>query len=223
MLAADASSRESFESAEATLAVTRAEIASLDAQIVQAEVDVDIAKVNLGYTRIVSPIDGVVVAVITKQGQTVNSMQSAPTIIKVANVATMTIKAQISEADVTRVKPGLPVYFTILGEPDERYHATLRAVEPAPDSIQKDETTASLTSASGSATSAAIYYNGLFDVPNPDERLRISMTAQVFIVRGEAKDAIVVPSSALGKRGQDGRYAVRVVGKDNKTEERQVR
>ena len=222
MLAADASSRESFESAEATLAVTRAEIASLDAQIVQAEVDVDIAKVNLGYTRIVSPIDGVVVAVITKQGQTVNSMQSAPTIIKVANVATMTIKAQISEADVTRVKPGLPVYFTILGEPDERYHATLRAVEPAPDSIQKDETTASLTSASGSATSAAIY-NGLFDVPNPDERLRISMTAQVFIVRGEAKDAIVVPSSALGKRGQDGRYAVRVVGKDNKTEERQVR
>ena len=136
MLAADASSRESFESAEATLAVTRAEIASLDAQIVQAEVDVDIAKVNLGYTRIVSPIDGVVVAVITKQGQTVNSMQSAPTIIKVANVATMTIKAQISEADVTRVKPGLPVYFTILGEPDERYHATLRAVEPAPDSIR---------------------------------------------------------------------------------------
>ncbi len=223
MLAADASSRESFETAEATLAVTRAEIASLDAQIVQAEVDVDIAKVNLGYTRIVSPIDGVVVAVITKQGQTVNSIQSAPTIIKVANVATMTIKAQISEADVTRVKPGLPVYFTILGEPDERYHATLRAVEPAPDSIQKDETTASLTSASGSATSAAIYYNGLFDVPNPDERLRISMTAQVFIVRGEAKDAIVVPSSALGKRGQDGRYAVRVVGKDNKTEERQVR
>ena len=105
MLAADASSRESFESAEATLAVTRAEIASLDAQIVQAEVDVDIAKVNLGYTRIVSPIDGVVVAVITKQGQTVNSMQSAPTIIKVANVATMTIKAQISEADVTASSP----------------------------------------------------------------------------------------------------------------------
>ena len=66
----------------------------------------------------------------------------------------MTIKAQISEADVTRVKPGLPVCFTILGEPDERYHATLRAVEPAPDSIQKDETTASLTSASGSARPA---------------------------------------------------------------------
>ncbi|AVJ26441.1 efflux RND transporter periplasmic adaptor subunit [Achromobacter spanius] len=223
MLAADASSREAYESAEATLAVTRAEIASLDAQIAQAEIQVDTARVNLGYTRIVSPIDGMVVAVVTKEGQTVNSIQSAPTIIKVAQVDTMTIKAQISEADVTRVKPGLPVYFTILGEPDERYRATLRAVEPAPDSIQKDDATSSLTSSTSSSTSAAVYYNGLFDVPNPDEKLRISMTAQVFIVLGEAKGAVVVPASALGKRGKDGRYEVRVVGEGNKTETRQVR
>ncbi|WP_191577764.1 efflux RND transporter periplasmic adaptor subunit [Achromobacter insolitus] len=223
MLAADASSREAYETAEATLAVTRAEIASLDAQIAQAEIQVDTARVNLGYTRIVSPIDGMVVAVVTKEGQTVNSIQSAPTIIKVAQVDTMTIKAQISEADVTRVKPGLPVYFTILGEPDERYRATLRAVEPAPDSIQKDDAASSLTSSTSTSTSAAVYYNGLFDVPNPDEKLRISMTAQVFIVLGEAKDAVVVPASALGKRGKDGRYEVRVVLDGNKTETRQVR
>lgn len=223
MLAADASSREAYETAEATLAVTRAEIASLDAQIAQAEIQVDTAQVNLGYTRIVSPIDGMVVAVVTKEGQTVNSIQSAPTIIKVAQVDTMTIKAQISEADVTRVKPGLPVYFTILGEPDERYRATLRAVEPAPDSIQKEDAASSLTSSSSTSTSAAVYYNGLFDVPNPDEKLRISMTAQVFIVLGEAKDAVVVPASALGKRGKDGRYEVRVVLDGNKTETRQVR
>jgi len=223
MLAADASSREAYETAEATLAVTRAEIASLDAQIAQAEIQVDTARVNLGYTRIVSPIDGMVVAVVTKEGQTVNSIQSAPTIIKVAQVDTMTIKAQISEADVTRVKTGLPVYFTILGEPDERYRATLRAVEPAPDSIQKDDAASSLTSSTSTSTSAAVYYNGLFDVPNPDEKLRISMTAQVFIVLGEAKGAVVVPASALGKRGADGRYEVRVVGEGNKTETRQVR
>ena len=223
MLAADASSREAYETAEATLGVTRADISSLDAQIVQAEIQVDTAKVNLGYTRIVSPIDGIVVAVVTKEGQTVNSFQSAPTIIKVAQVATMTIKAQISEADVTRVKPGLPVYFTILGEPDQRYQATLRAVEPAPESIQKDDATASLTSSGSNSTSAAVYYNGLFDVPNPEEKLRISMTAQVSIVLGEARDAVVVPASALGKRGEDGRYAVRVVGKNNQTETRQVK
>lgn len=223
MLAADASSREAYETAEATLGVTRADISSLDAQIVQAEIQVDTAKVNLGYTRIVSPIDGVVVAVVTKEGQTVNAFQSAPTIIKVAQVATMTIKAQISEADVTRVKPGLPVYFTILGEPDQRYQATLRAVEPAPESIQKDDATASLTGSGSGSTSAAVYYNGLFDVPNPDEKLRISMTAQVSIVLGEARDAVVVPASALGKRGEDGRYAVRVVDKANQTETRQVK
>lgn len=223
MLAQEASSREAYEVAEATLAVTRAEIASLDAQISQAEIQVDTAKVNLGYTRIVSPIDGVVVAVVTKEGQTVNSMQSAPTIIKVAQVDTMTIKAQISEADVTRVRPGLPVYFTILGEPDQRYHATMRAVEPAPDSIQKDEASSALTSSSGSSTSAAVYYNGLFDVPNPDEKLRISMTAQVFIVLGQAKDAVVIPSSALGKRVADGRYRVRVVGADDKPQDREIK
>ncbi|MCD0503559.1 macrolide transporter subunit MacA [Bordetella petrii] len=225
MLARDASSREDFEQAEANLKVTRAEIASLDAQIAQAEIEVDTARVNLGYTRISSPMDGKVVAIVTKEGQTVNSIQTAPTIIKVAQVDTMTVKAQISEADVTRVRPGQKVYFTILGEPDKRHYGTLRAIEPAPDSIQRDESTSALTGASttSSGTSAAVYYNGLFDVPNPDETLRISMTAQVFIVLGEAKQTLVIPSSALGKRGEDGHYTVRVVGPDNVPAERQIK
>ncbi|OZI50703.1 macrolide transporter subunit MacA [Bordetella genomosp. 4] len=225
MLARDASSREDFEQAEATLNVTRADIAALDAQIAQAEIEVDKARVNLGYTRISSPMDGKVVAIVTKEGQTVNSIQSAPTIIKVAQVDTMTVKAQISEADVTRVRPGQKVYFTILGEPDKRYYGTLRAIEPAPDSIQRDESTSALTGASTttSGTSAAVYYNGLFDVPNPDETLRISMTAQVFIVLGEAKQTLIIPSSALGKRGEDGHYTVRVVDPDGEAAERQIK
>ncbi|GAB3072347.1 efflux RND transporter periplasmic adaptor subunit [Bordetella muralis] len=225
MLARDASSREDFEQAEATLKVTRADIAALDAQIAQAEIEVDTARVNLGYTRISSPMDGKVVAIVTKEGQTVNSIQIAPTIIKVAQVDTMTVKAQISEADVTRVRPGQKVYFTILGEPDKRHYGTLRAIEPAPDSIQRDESTSALTGAASSAsgTSAAVYYNGLFDVPNPDETLRISMTAQVFIVLGEAKQTLVIPSSALGKRGEDGLYTVRVIGPDDKPVERQIK
>ncbi|OZI64544.1 macrolide transporter subunit MacA [Bordetella genomosp. 4] len=225
MLARDASSREDFEQAEATLKVTRADIAALDAQIAQAEIEVDTARVNLGYTRISSPMDGKVVAIVTKEGQTVNSIQIAPTIIKVAQVDTMTVKAQISEADVTRVRPGQKVYFTILGEPDKRHYGTLRAIEPAPDSIQRDESTSALTGAASSAsgTSAAVYYNGLFDVPNPDETLRISMTAQVFIVLGEAEQTLVIPSSALGKRGEDGLYTVRVIGPDDKPVERQIK
>ncbi|ARP96310.1 efflux RND transporter periplasmic adaptor subunit [Bordetella genomosp. 13] len=224
MLAADASSREDYEAAEATLAVTRAEIASLQAQIVQAEIEVDTAKVNLGYTRISSPIDGTVVAVVTKEGQTVNSFQTAPTIIKVAQVETMTVKAQISEADVTRVQPGQKAYFTILGEPDKRYYGSLRAVEPAPDSIQKDDSNSLMSSASTtSSSSQAVYYNGLFEVPNPDGRLRISMTAQVFVVLGEAPGALVVPSAALGARNEDGTRTVRVVGADGQPVERRIK
>lgn len=222
MLAVQASSREAFDKAEAALAVARAEIAASQAQIDQAAIEVDKARVNVGYTRILSPMDGMVVAVITKEGQTVNSIQSAPTIIKVAQMDTMTVKAQISEADVTRVKPGQKVYFTILAEPDTRHYGTLRAVEPAPDSIQRDETSAALTGGS-TAASAAVYYNGLFDVPNPDGVLRISMTAQVFIVLGEATQVLQIPSSALGGRDADGRYAVRVVEADGQVQTRQVR
>ncbi len=218
----EAGSRADFEAAEAKLATTRANIAALRAQIKQAEITADTAKVNLGYTKIVSPIDGIVVALVVQQGQTVNANQTTPTIIKVAQLDTVTVKTQISEADVVKVQPGLPVYFTILGQPDERYHAKLRTIEPATDAILTESTGASSSSTSTSTTTA-IYYNGLFDVPNPDNKLRISMTAQVTIVRAQAKDAIVIPSSALGRRGKDGRYAVRVLGEDGQPQQRQIR
>jgi macrolide-specific efflux system membrane fusion protein len=158
----DAASKAELEDAEAGLATISAEIAALDAQIRQASISVDTARVNLGYTQIKAPIDGVVVAVIAEEGRTVNATQSAPSIIKLAKLDQVLIKAQISEADVVRVKPGLPVYFTILGEPTRRYEAKLRGVEPVPEAAQTDTKTTSTTS-----SSAAIYYNGLFDVPNP--------------------------------------------------------
>lgn len=224
MLAGDASSRENFESAEATLNTTRADIAALQAQIKDGAIKVDTARLNLGYTRITAPIDGEVVAIVAQEGQTVNANQSTPTIIKVARMDTVTIKAQISEADVVRVKPGLPVFFTILGDPDHRYRTTLRAIEPAPDSILQDDTaTSTTTGTSSSASSTAIYYNGLLDLPNPDGKLRISMTTQVNIVLSEAKDALVVPSTALGAKDAQGRYTVRVLDQQGQAQERQVR
>lgn len=225
MLAGDASSRESFESAEATLNATRADIAALQAQIRSAAIQVDTARVNLGYTRITSPIDGQVVAIVAQEGQTVNANQSTPTIIKVARMDTVTIKAQISEADVVRVKPGQPVFFTILGDPEHRYRTTLRAIEPAPDSILQDDTSTSSTSSSStsSSTSTAIYYNGLLDVPNPDGKLRISMTTQVNIVLSEARKALLVPSTALGEKDAQGRYTVRVLDAQGQAQPRKVR
>lgn len=224
MLAGDASSRENFESAEATLNATRADIAGLQAQIKDGAIKVDNARVNLGYTRITAPIDGEVVAIVAQEGQTVNANQATPTIIKVARMDTVTVKAQISEADVVRVKPGLPVFFTVLGDPDHRYRTTLRAIEPAPDSILQDETSASSLSASStSASSTAIYYNGLLDVPNPEGKLRISMTTQVNIVLSEAKNALVVPSTALGEKDAQGRYLVRVLDEEGHAHERRVK
>lgn len=220
MLAKEASSRQDYDAAEAALGSIKAQIAAIDAEIKQAGITVDTAKVNLGYTRITAPMDGTVVAVIAKEGQTLNANQQAPTILKLAQLDTLTVKAQISEADVIRVKPGQEVYFTILGEPDNRIHAKLRSVEPAPDSISAESSTSSAGSAS-SASSSAIYYNGLFDVPNPDRKLRISMTAQVYIVLAKVKDAVLVPSSALrqGERGQ----AVRVLNAEGEPERRRVK
>ena len=217
--AADANARADLESAQAANDLALANIDALKAQILQAQVTVDTAKVNMGYTRITAPIDGQVVAIVTQQGQTVNANQSTPTIIKLAQTETMTVKTQISEADVTRVKMGQKVYFTILGEPNKRYTATLRSIEPAPDSILTETT----SSTSTTAASTAIYYNGLFDAPTEDGKLRISMTAQVQIVRADAPGALTIPATALGPRGKDGSYTVRVVGADGQAQPRSIK
>jgi len=221
MLRGDAASREDYEAAEANLKVLRADIAALDAEIEQARIAVDTAQLDLGYTKISSPIDGVVVAIVTKEGQTVNANQSAPTIIKVARLDRMTIKVEISEADVVRVKPGQRVYFTILGEPDSQYPAVLKSIEPAPESIEDDDS--STSSSSSSSTSVAIYYMGVLEVPNDDGKLRISMTTQVNIVLAEAQNALVIPSAALGDKNKEGRYLVRVENGPEQTDEQWVK
>ncbi len=224
MIAEDATSRETYELAEATLDTTRAEIEALDAQMRQAAITVDIAKTDLGYTRISAPISGTVVAVVTEEGRTVNANQSAPTIVLIAKLDVMKVRAEISEADITRVRAGQKVYFTILGESDKRYYATLRSVEPAPASIiDKALNTGGGGSSSNSNVAAAIYYNGLFDMPNPNGELRPSMTAQVYIVLDEARNALMIPATALGARAKDGTYTVQVLDAEGKPQPRQVR
>lgn len=223
MLSDEAGSREDFETAEATLAATRAELIALNARIVQAQIEVDKKKVDLSYTRILAPMDGIVIAVITQQGQTVNANQSAPTIVKLAQLDVMTIKAQISEADITRVSQGQKAYFTIFSEPDKRYDATLRTVELAPESVMKDDSVSGSSSSSGSGSSnASVYYNALLDVPNPDNRLRIAMTAQVSLLLGEAKNALLVPNQAVHKTA-DNKQQVQVLTGDNRLVMREVK
>jgi macrolide-specific efflux system membrane fusion protein len=221
MLAQDASSREDHEKAEAALNVAQADITALKTQIDKGRISVNTERLKLGYTKITAPMDGVVVAVVAEEGQTVNANQNTPAIVKLAQMDSVTVKAQISEADVTRVKPGQKVYFTILGEPEKRYHTSLRAVEPAPDSILRDETVN--PPSPGTSNASAIYYNGLFDMPNPDGKLRIAMTTQVHIILKQVKQAIVIPATALGQRESDQLYTIQVLDQKGKAQTRKVR
>jgi macrolide-specific efflux system membrane fusion protein len=219
MMESDATSRADLEAARAAFEAAKAQMEAIDAQIAQSSTGLDTARANLGYTRVVAPSDGVVVAVIVEEGQSVNAVQSSPTIVKIATLDTVTVEAEISEADVIRVEPGQRAYFTILGDPDRRFPGKVRSIEPAPESISEND---SPGGSGGTARDDAVYYNGLFDVPNADGTLRIGMTAQVNIVLGRIENALLVPLAALGERGPDGRYAVRVLGADGRPAKRSV-
>lgn len=199
LLKADAGSRDAFEEATASLVGMKADLLALNAQIRQAETALETAKVNLGYTKIESPINGVVVAIVSKQGQTVNSNQTTPTIATIAQLDTMVVKAKISEADIAKVKVGQEAYFSILGNPQKRYPAVLEVVEPIPDKQQD------------SSQGGAIYYNALFRVENPAEELRIAMTVEVSIILGAVTQVPIIPIAALQAQEEDGSYVVEVV------------
>jgi len=213
MLAANATARSEYEAARATLETTRREVDSLDAQIVQARTQADTARTNLGYTRIVAPMDGVVVAVVTQQGQTVNSFQSAPTIILLAKLDVMTVRAAISEADIQNVHPGQTVWFTTLGAPDLRHYARIERIDPAPEAIAAEGSGSSSggSQTGGTSTATAVYYPAQFDVPNPDGILRPSMTVQISVLLARAQQAVLVPVAALTERTPDGHATVRVL------------
>jgi len=201
----DANAVADLEAAQALVDGTQANIDALDAQVRQASIAVEIARANLSYTRIVAPIDGQVIAIVTQEGQTVVSAQAAPTILVLADMDRMLVKVRISEADVVRVRVGQQAWFSILGAPRRRFHATLCSVEPAPPVSAMPET------AQGTAGQAAVYYNGLLEVANDGQLLRPSMTAQVSILMGRAEGALSIPAAALEGPDGDGTYTVRVL------------
>ncbi|UUX51588.1 efflux RND transporter periplasmic adaptor subunit [Nisaea acidiphila] len=226
MIAERAVSQADLESAEADVRTTEAQIEALKAQIVEAEVAVETADANLGYTSILAPSNGTVLAIVSKAGQTVNAAQSAPTIVILGQLDRMDVRAEISEADILHVEPGQKVYFTVLGDPDRRYDAVLESIEPAPESIRSDSslsTSSSTSSSSSSSTSSsAIYYIGSFRVPNPERKLRTYMTAEVHIQLNSVENVLTVPAAALGRKGRDGKFEVRVLGAGDAVETRQV-
>lgn len=211
-----AAAKAAIKTAQAAVVTAQANIASNEADIRKAETNLSTASTDLGYTTIRAPIDGTVVAVVTEQGTTVNANQAAPTIVTLADLSTVRINAQISEADVINVKAGMPVYFNTIGNPDQKYDAVLTAIEPAPEQISTT-----------SSTDSAIYYIGYVEVPNPERRFRIDMTAQVYVIIDKASNTLMVPSAAIRKGGgsdssPNGTY-VRVLKADESVEDRPVK
>jgi macrolide-specific efflux system membrane fusion protein len=216
MLVNGAASVSDFDSAESILAVYLAELDELSAEKDKAIISVDNAKLNLGYTTIRSPIDGTVIYVSVEEGQTVNNNQGTPSIIELAQLDVMTIKAQVSEADIINVSAGQDVYFSILGATAKKYRGVLRTIEPGPTLLSGADSSLMI------GDDEAIYYNALFDVENPDNLLRFGMTAQVSIILANAQDTLLVPSQILiTKTGPSASYQVPVIV-DNHIEYRNV-
>ena len=214
-----AASTADFETATAAFLTLKAEVEALDAQIAQSSVEVENARANLGYTKVRAPMDGIVVAVVTKAGQTLNANQAVPTIVVLAQLDVMRVKVQISEADIARVKQGQEVRFTIMGDTHNPIAGVLQQIEPAPVSIVTDTANASTGT---QAAPAAVYFNGLFETPNTEGRLRPMMTAVVTIVAGRATNVPVVAWSALTQRDEQGRYRVQVRSASGEITERFV-
>ncbi|MHB1199980.1 MAG: efflux RND transporter periplasmic adaptor subunit [Polaromonas sp.] len=176
----NATTVEMLQEAASTKQSAQAQVEAIRAQIKQTESVLRGDQASLGYTKIYAPIAGTVVSQAAKQGQTLNSNQLAPIVMRIANLATMTVQAQVSEADIYKLKPGMGVYFTTLGNSSQRHYGKLRQILPSPTTLNN-----------------VVLYDALFDVDNPNQALMTQMTAQVFFVVNSAKNAVVVPLTAL--------------------------
>ena len=206
LLALSAASQDAVDMADAAAAQARATLESLAAQIDKAQSTLAGDEANLGYTKIYAPMDGVVVSQPVFKGQTVNSAQQAPTLMRVANLDVMTVNAQVAEADVPQLKPGMPVYFTTLGHAERRYQSRIRQILPTPEKVND-----------------VVLFTVLIDIDNRARELMTSMTTQTFFVLGRAENLPVVPLSALRPLGEGGKlYGARVLT-ENGIERRKVK
>ena len=216
-----ATSLDSLNTAKSTLDNAKAEMEAIEANIKQAEIEVNTAETNVGYTKITAPMDGTVISVPVSEGQTVNANQTTPTIVTIADLSKMKIKPEISEGDITKVKAGQEVSFTILSDSQTVYHSVIDSVDPANTTTSDSSSTSSSTNSSSSSTTSAIYYYANVLIDNPDRTLRIGMTTENNIKIANAKDVLLISNMAIQKR--DGKSFVNVLNDKNQPEQREVK
>ena len=222
--AGNATREEDVQTAKAELSATQARVQMFQAQIRQAQASLRSDEAELGYTRIYAPMTGTVVAVDARVGQTLNAQQQTPLILRIAKLSPMTVWAEVSEADIGHVKPGMSAYFTTLSGGSRRWTSTVRQILPIPPKpLNETQSNGSPSSTSKSGTGRVVLYTVLLDVDNADNALMAEMTTQVFFVASQVKDALTVPVAALqGVPGSAAQIA-RVVAKNGAIEDREVR
>lgn len=191
--------RDLLDTSAAQLKQAQAQIVSLRAQLKEANSTLEGNTANLSYARIYAPMAGTVVSVTALEGQTLNANQIAPNILRIADLDTMTVTAQVAEADIGRIAVDMPAWFTTLGQADRRWSGQVRQVQPTPDIINE-----------------VVLYKVLIDVDNSDGALLPDMTAQVFFIVSKAENVVTVPAAAVFSPPQArGKHFVRVPGPEN--------
>lgn len=176
----NATSQLEYDTAINNLASAESALVQLQRQIEQSKATLESDETQLGFTKIYAPIAGTVVSISMIEGVTLNATQMAPTILRIADLTTMTVEASISEADISNIKKGMEVYFTTLGSGTRRWYSQVRQVLPTPV-----------------VNNNVVLYTGLFDVDNSDNSLYSEMTAQVYFVTSAARDVLTVPLGAV--------------------------
>ena len=222
--AGNATREEDVQTAKAELSATQARVQMFQAQIRQAQASLRSDEAELGYTRIYAPMTGTVVAVDARVGQTLNAQQQTPLILRIAKLSPMTVWAEVSEADIGHVKPGMSAYFTTLSGGSRRWTSTVRQILPIPPKpLNETQGSGSPSSTSKSGTGRVVLYTVLLDVDNADNALMAEMTTQVFFVASQVKDALSVPVAALQSVPGSAAQIARVVAKNGAIEDREVR
>src|SRR5436305_2879203 len=167
--------------AQSDLDAAKAAYDGARAGLAQSQAALKQAQTNLGYTKIYSPIDGQVVARQYDIGQTVAASFSAPTLFTIAKDLTkMQVQADVDQSDIGQMRVGEPVQFTVDAYPDQPFRGQISQVR-----------------LNATVTQNVITYPVIVEVPNPDLKLRPSMTANVVIRVATARDVLRVPNSAL--------------------------
>jgi macrolide-specific efflux system membrane fusion protein len=224
LAAGGATREEDVQTARAELKATQARIDMFQAQIRQAEASLRSDQAELGYTRIYAPMAGTVVALDAREGQTLNAQQQTPLILRIAKLSPMTVWAEVSEADIGHVKPGMTAYFTTLSGGQRRWSSTVRQILPVPPKPldQTSQGGGSPASASKSGSARVVLYTVLLDVDNADNALMAEMTTQVFFVASQAKDVLTAPVAALQGTARANRQTAQVIAANGDVQSREV-